>query len=157
MTTQHTRTRAVGIFVAAVIGVSCQVSAQEAQDIKEAYRQGEHIVSVKVLLEKMSKSVVGEPIVYPGGTPAEITAAIVTLPPGQKTSWHKHGTPLFAYMLSGVLDVDYGDQGIRSYPAGTAFMEAMDHRHRGINNSDMPASVLVVYMGAPGLKNVIGK
>ncbi|NIP98990.1 MAG: hypothetical protein GWO24_38570 [Akkermansiaceae bacterium] len=53
--------------------------------------------------------------------------------------------------------MDYGDQGIRSFSAGAAFMEAMDHRHRGMNNSDMPASVLVVYMGADGLKNVIGE
>ena len=154
MTIQITRTLVAGVLVA-MIGIVFPACAEQARDIKEAYREGEHIVAVKALLEKMPKSVVGETIAYPGGTPAEITAAIITLSPGQKTSWHKHGVPLFAYMLSGVLDVDYGDQGIRSYPAGTAFMEAMDHRHRGINNSDMPASVLVVYLGAAGLKNVI--
>lgn len=135
-------------------GVLFGVRANQAQDIEQAYRTDEHLVAVKALFDRAPKSAVGETIVYPGGTPAEINAVLITISPGEKTSWHKHGVPLFVYVMSGVLDVDYGDKGVRQYAAGTAFMEAMDHHHRGMNNGDTPVSVLAVYMGADGAENV---
>jgi len=38
------------------------------------------------------------------------------LPPGGRTVLHKHGVPLFAYVLEGEITVDYGDRGKRSRP-----------------------------------------
>ncbi|OEJ69020.1 cupin domain-containing protein [Magnetovibrio blakemorei] len=121
-----------------------------AEDVKKDYKSVESLLS-------HPKSVVGEEIFYPGGTPAEITSAIVTILPGEKTVWHKHGVPLYAYVLSGEAVVDYGDAGIRKYPAGTDFMEAMDHWHQGINPGTEPVRILAVYLGAAGLPNVIKK
>jgi len=100
-------------------------------------------------------SIVGEPIQYPTGAPAHVTASIIDIPPGQRTISHRHGVPLFAYMLQGELTVDYGAKGKRVYRAGEAFMEAMDVEHYGANTGTEPVRILAVYIGADGAKNVI--
>jgi quercetin dioxygenase-like cupin family protein len=99
-------------------------------------------------------SILGETIRYPKG-PAHVTAAIVTLEPGGKTVMHKHGVPLFAYILDGELTVDYGKRGKRTYSQGQSFMEAMAVAHVGINNGAQPVRLLAVYMGAKRAKDVI--
>ncbi|OOY41556.1 hypothetical protein BOV91_10870, partial [Solemya velum gill symbiont] len=83
-------------------------------------------------------TIVGESIAYPTTGQAKVTAAIVTLAPGEKTILHKHGVPLFAYILDGELSVDYGNDGIRIYKQGDAFMEAMSVSHFGENNTSQP-------------------
>ena len=100
-------------------------------------------------------SIVGEPLRYPTSGPAHVTASIVVLAPGGKTIAHKHGVPLFAYILDGELTVDYGDRGTRTYRKGEAFMEAMDVAHVGINTGNQPVRILAVYMGADGSQDVI--
>ena len=117
---------------------------------KDAQKPGYPLVP----LLSTGKTIVGETIHYPQGD-AHVTAAIVTLAPGGRTILHKHGVPLFAYILSGELTVDYGAHGTRNYKPGTAFMEAMDVAHYGINNGKEPVRILAVYMGATGAKNVI--
>ncbi len=107
-----------------------------------------------VPLLSTGKTIVGETIRYPQGD-AHVTAAIVTLAPGGRTILHKHGVPLFAYILSGVLTVDYGTHGTRTYQQGQSFMEAMDVAHFGINKGAQPVRILAVYMGAAGAKDVI--
>ena len=108
-----------------------------------------------VALLSTGKTVVGETIRYPATGPAHVTAAIVTLAPGAKTIVHKHGVPLFAYILDGELTVDYGTQGKRTYGKGYAFMEAMDVAHSGVNTGTQPVRILAVYMGAQGAKDVV--
>ena len=100
-------------------------------------------------------SIVGETIRYPTTGPAHVTAAIVTLAPGAKTLVHKHGVPLFAYILEGELTVDYGAHGKRTYNAGQSFMEAMAVAHFGVNTGSQPVRILAVYMGAKRAKDVI--
>jgi quercetin dioxygenase-like cupin family protein len=95
-------------------------------------------------------SVVGETLHYPTSGPAHVTAAIVTLAPGAKTILHKHGVPLFAYILDGELTVDYGDRGKRTYRQGDALMEAMDVAHFGADAGPAPVRILTVYIGAEG-------
>ena len=107
-----------------------------------------------VPLVSTGKTIVGETIRYPKGD-AHVTAAIVTLGPGDKTIVHKHGVPLFAYILAGELTVHYREHGARTYKQGDAFMEAMDVAHDGINNGKEPVRILAVYMGAKGAKDVI--
>jgi quercetin dioxygenase-like cupin family protein len=107
-----------------------------------------------VPLLSTGKTIVGETIRYPEGK-AHVTAAIVTLAPGGRTIVHKHGVPLFAYILSGELTVDYGTHGSRTYRQGDAFMEAMDVAHFGVNKGDSPVRILAVYMGADGATNVV--
>lgn len=100
-------------------------------------------------------TVAGEPIRYPTGGPARVTAAIVTLGPGESTIRHKHGVPMFAYILDGELTVDYGARGKRRFVKGDALMEAMDVAHQGTNTGDIPVHILAVYMGAEGASNVV--
>jgi quercetin dioxygenase-like cupin family protein len=77
-------------------------------------------------------TVMGETLHYPADGPAHVTAAIVTLPPGGRTVLHKHGVPLFGYVLEGEITVDYGDRGKRTYRQGEALMEAVDTAHFGV-------------------------
>lgn len=98
-------------------------------------------------------TIMGEKLRYPTGDP-HVTAAIVTLAPGQRTLPHKHGVPLFAYILEGEFSVDYGDKGVRTYKPGDSFMEAMDVAHFGFNASTQPARLIAVYMGAKGAQDV---
>ncbi len=99
-------------------------------------------------------TVAGETIRYPAGT-AKVDAAIVTVAPGASTGWHRHGVPLFAYILAGELTVDYGEKGKRVYKPGDGFLEAMDWPHDGHNPGTAPVSILVVYMGAEGSAPVL--
>lgn len=100
-------------------------------------------------------TIIGETIRYPTTGPAHITAAIVTLAPGQKTSVHKHGVPLFAYILEGELTVDYAGYTKRTFHAGEAFMEGMDVAHFGVNSGQQTMRLLAVYMGAQGAQDVV--
>jgi quercetin dioxygenase-like cupin family protein len=99
-------------------------------------------------------TIVGETIVYPTTGPARVTAAIVTLAPGERTIVHKHGAPMFGYVLEGELTVDYGAYGTRRYTKGQALMEAMAVAHSGQNTGVLPVQILTVYMGAEGTSNV---
>jgi quercetin dioxygenase-like cupin family protein len=146
MRTDMVRMAVAGLALCALTGTAA------AGETKTAYQPK---VQVDRLLAGPTKTVVGEDVRYPGGVPAEITAAVVTLPPGKTTGWHRHGVPLFGYILSGALEVDYGDKGVRTYAAGDGLMEAMDQRHQGVNRGAEPVRILVVYMGAEGLKNVL--
>jgi quercetin dioxygenase-like cupin family protein len=83
-----------------------------------------------------------------------VTASIVTIAPGADTVFHRHPAPLVAYMLSGVLTVDYGSHGQRIYRQGDAFVEAMDVAHRGTNLGTETVSILAIYIGAEGTANV---
>jgi quercetin dioxygenase-like cupin family protein len=100
-------------------------------------------------------TVMGEPIHYPRHGAAHINAAIVVLAPGGRTIVHKHGVPLFAYILEGELTVDYGAHGKRTYRKGESFMEAMNVAHFGVNTGTQPVRLLAVYMGAKGARDVV--
>jgi quercetin dioxygenase-like cupin family protein len=92
-------------------------------------------------------TVTGEPIRYPSGAPAQITAEEITLEPGQETGWHTHPVPLFGYILEGELTVDYGTKGRRTYRKGDGFAEAMNEAHNGRNMGQNPVRILAVFIG----------
>lgn len=115
----------------------------------------EEALSYKTLVTPLlatSDTIIGQPFAYPSGKP-QVTAVIVTVPPGGETGWHEHAVPLFAYMLDGALTVDYGDKGTRVYNAGDSLMEAMNWPHDGVNKGDTPVRVLAVYIGTEGVPN----
>jgi quercetin dioxygenase-like cupin family protein len=101
------------------------------------------------------KTVMGEPIVYPKGTPAKLTAGIVTMAPGAETGWHTHGVPLVGLILDGELTVDYGDKGQRTYKAGQSLAEAINIPHSGKNTGSGVMRLFAIYMGAEGLPNSV--
>ncbi len=106
------------------------------------------------LLLSTQQTVIGQPISYPTGSPAKVTAATVTMMPGQSTGWHKHDVPLFGYMLDGEITVDYGPKlGKKIYRKGDTLMEAIREPHDGTATSPKPASILVFFAGAERIKN----
>jgi quercetin dioxygenase-like cupin family protein len=136
------RILSVALILLATLAAALRTSAQDA-----AYPA--------VPLLSTGQNVVGETLRYPTSGPANVTASIIVLAPGARTLVHKHGVPLFAYILAGELTVDYGTHGKRTYRAGQAFMEAMDVAHFGVNSGAEAVRILAVYMGAQGAENVI--
>ncbi len=109
----------------------------------------------QVLLDKQQVTILDQPITYPKKKPAQISSSIVSLEPGQETGFHKHGAPMYAYILEGTLTVEYDAGVTKEYPAGTALMEAQGVFHNGTNKGDSTVRVLVVNMGAKGVKNSV--
>jgi quercetin dioxygenase-like cupin family protein len=101
------------------------------------------------------KTVLGQTFSYPAGAPAKVTAAIVTMLPGEETGWHQHDVPMFGLMLEGEITVDYGAAGRRVYRAGDALIEAIDTPHNGRNTGAGNARILAVFMGADGVPNTV--
>lgn len=137
------------IVALAVIAGHAMTGRATAQDAAQA----DHYPATPLL--STGTSILGEKIRYPKAGPAHVTAAIVTLAPGARTIMHKHGVPLFAYILDGELTVDYGTHGTRTYGQGQSFMEAMAVAHFGVNNGSQPVRLLAVYMGAKRARDVI--
>ena len=145
------RTATIAPWVAVLTAVSLSCAA--AQDTTKPLAPPQNYPAQKLL--STSTTIVGETIRYPRTGPAQVTAAIVTLPPGGTAFLHKHGAPLFAYILEGELTVDYGTHGKRTYRKGDALVEAMDVAHSSVNNGTETMRLIGVYMGAQGTKDVI--
>lgn len=84
----------------------------------------------------------GEALRFPDRAPARIATFVITLAPGAATGWHRHGTPLFAYLLAGELAVEYEGVGRRVYRQGDALLEAMAVAHNGTNIGPGPVRTL---------------
>lgn len=106
-------------------------------------------------LLQTSKTVADEPIVYPTGAPAKITAGYIDVPPGVSTGWHQHGIPLVGMVMEGELTVDYGSKGKRTYKPGDTFVEAIHQTHQGTNTGTSPLRLLAIYIGAEGMPTSI--
>lgn len=128
--------RGVGAFL---LALSAAAQAHEA----ESY---ENIVATPIEISEQSATVVGEEYRYPSGKPVLLAYRIV-LKPGTKTSWHKHSVPLFAYVMSGVLEVDYGSKGVKRFEKGMSFVEAIEWCHQGVGLGDEEVVVLGLYLG----------
>lgn len=108
---------------------------------------------LQVLLSS-SQSILGEDIAYPAGKPI-VTAAILTLQPGESTGAHKHEAPLFVMVLEGEVTVDYGPAGTKRYVKDDAFLEAFQSNHSGTNTGAEPVRILTVFAGSDAVKNTV--
>lgn len=61
------------------------------------------------LLKQTMIAANGQKIVYPSTDKAEVTAMLVSIAPGGETGWHKHSIPVYAYMLTGEIEVELED------------------------------------------------
>ncbi len=110
--------------------------------------------AVQTLL-KTSVNSVGQPVVYPQGGTAEVTALLIDFAPGEATGWHSHPVPVFGYLLSGEMTV-YGAQGEkRIVRAGEASLESVDLLHNGINEGGETARLVVFILGQQGVKHTV--
>jgi len=110
--------------------------------------------TAEVLLEA-NTTVAGEAFRYPSSPLPQVVAQIVTIKPGQTTGWHRHGAPMFGYILSGTVDVEYDGLGHRRLGPGDRLMEAMTVAHNGANLGTEDVRILVVLMGAQGTTPVM--
>src|SRR5207237_1488818 len=129
-------------------------NAASAQTAAPAPLGGE-VHSGERLILSTGTTVTGEPIRYPTGAAAHITAVEITLAPGQQTGWHMHPVPLFGYILEGELTVDYGAVGQRVFHKGDGLAEAMNEAHNGRNTGQGPVKILAVFIGAQGVRDTI--
>ncbi|MGC1378720.1 MAG: cupin domain-containing protein, partial [Anaerolineales bacterium] len=107
------------------------------------------------LLLETGTTVSGETLHFPERAPAKIGALTITVKPGESTGWHRHGTPLFAYILSGTLEVEYAGQGRRTYKPGDAFLEAMQVEHIGVNLGTEPVRILALFLEGAGTQRTL--
>lgn len=95
---------------------------------------------VKVVFERALPNVEGKSMV----------AVVVSYPPGGKSAAHHHAPSAFvyAYVLSGAIRSEVGDQPARVYHVGEEFYETPGSYHRiSENASDRePASLLAVFV-----------
>jgi quercetin dioxygenase-like cupin family protein len=111
-------------------------------------------VQGKVILqtEKMSN---GEPIDYLDTDKPVVTVMRVEIAPGTQTGWHSHPMPVYAYVLSGKLEVQIEGGKTNEFKEGEAIIEVVNLRHNGINHGQIPVKLVVFYLGAKDTPNVI--
>lgn len=97
----------------------------------------------------------GEPITYPTGVPPEVTAAVLTVPPGGKTEWMTHPVPGYVYVLQGTLTVEFQDGHHLTFQSGQGFLQARTKWHRGVNHGTEPLRFLAVFFGAKGVPIIL--
>lgn len=117
--------------------------ALDHEDGKNSY---EDITAVEIPSVDASKTILGQEFKYPSGIPL-IKAYDIEIPAGSQTSLHKHSVPLFAHVISGELEVDYGSRGKRIIKAGTWYVEAMGWCHLGRAIGNQPVKIIGVYLG----------
>jgi len=97
---------------------------------------------ITVVETPISKTIIDQNFEYPADGDARVISRRLTVPPGAETDWHTHDYPLLVYIISGKIDVDYGDRDVRTFSAGESFVEAVDYEHNGINPYDEPAEII---------------
>lgn len=155
-TSRRRRLALAGALAATLLALTaCGGGSDAAPSASSSGSAAASAASRQTLLDAQQLTVLDQQIKYPKKTPALISSSIVQLEPGQETGWHKHNAPMFAYVLEGTISVEYDAGVTKEYPAGTALMEAQGVWHNGTNKGDAPVRVLVVNMGAKGVKNTV--
>jgi quercetin dioxygenase-like cupin family protein len=84
-----------------------------------------------------------------------LTAVLVTYPPGGKSGKHQHAGSVFAYVISGAIRSKVSGQGpAKVYQAGESFFEPPGSQHLVSENASTtePASLLAVFVANGGAK-----
>lgn len=119
------------------------------------YGAGEGKPTSSPVLDKQSRTVLDQLLAYPGASQAQVSAAVLTFPPGARTGMHRHDAPLFVYVLEGTITVTYDGGVVKEFSVGSALLEAIGTAHEGRNLTDAPVKLLAVNMGAEGVANTV--
>lgn len=148
------------IAVAIALGFGPALAADTA--ITPATKPGAAASADKTPYKKVEEvfsgntTIAGEALVFPNENPS-VKSLIVTMQPGEKTAWHQHGVPLYAYILEGEITVTYEGIGKKLYTAGTGLLEAMHVTHQGHNTGDIPVRILAVFLMGDGGKPTVAE
>jgi quercetin dioxygenase-like cupin family protein len=97
----------------------------------------------------------GEPIDYLDTDRPQVTVMTVDIAPGAGTGWHSHPMPVYAYVMAGQLTVEIERGKTAEFREGDAIIEVVNLRHNGTNHGKVPVKLLVFYLGAKDVPNVI--
>ena len=146
---------ALGLALGVLAGVTaCGGSSGEASS-SASQAPATAAAGSSSLLDAQQLTVLDQQISYPKKKPAQVSSEIISLEPGQETGWRKNNAPTYAYVLEGTLTVEYDAGVTKEFPAGTAFMQAQGVFYNGMNKGDQTLHVLVVSIGAKGVKNTV--
>jgi quercetin dioxygenase-like cupin family protein len=154
-------TRRLGLMIGLVLVVSSAAGCGESSSTDEvpAVLESAAVTSPpeaeERVLDKQELTALDQRITYPNKKPARISSETIVLEPGEQTGWRRHRIPVYVQVLSGVYTVDYGEGALVEYPAGSAFVQAIKTDYNGTNATQEPVSVLHVYLGAKGIRDVI--
>ena len=93
---------------------------------------------------------------YGAGQP-EITIKRITIPPGVSLPMHKHPVINAGVLLRGTLAVESDEGKKLILNAGDSIVELVDRWHRGTNEGEEPAEILVFYAGTVGTPLTVKK
>lgn len=130
----------ISILLATALLIQTSVSAGEGPS------KSTSTIHVKPIPMESAKTIIGQDFRYPSGTP-QIQAFEIEIPPGQQTTLHRHAIPLFAYIASGDLELDYGSKGKKIVRSGTSFVEAINWCHFGKPLGNQSVRIIAVYLG----------
>lgn len=74
----------------------------------------------------------------------------ITIPPHSELPWHNHPCINAGYLISGELIVTSESGQTRRLRAGEGLIEMVHTWHYGRNDRDVPAEIVVVYVGVEG-------
>ena len=106
----------------------------------------ENITAFPIPLQGGNKTIIGQDFNYPTGIPS-IKAFNISFQPGNQTDLHKHLIPLYIYVVSGEMQVDYGTKGKKIFKAGDSYIEAINWCHKALTYNNKPPVVIGVYLG----------
>lgn len=134
----------------AVVGFVFAMGMTATQSLALTHVDGavayEDIEATEILIAQSPKTILGQDFKYPAGQPL-IKAFLIDIPVGKQTALHKHAVPLFVYVVSGELEVDYGSKGKKTFKSGTSYVEAIDWCHLGKASGKLPVKIIGVYLG----------
>ena len=151
--------RAIGIGLGAVFVLAAAGCGQDAADEAVVESVAPQVMvteeDARFFLDKQELTVLDQRVTYPKKKPARISSETIVLESGESTGWRRHRIPVYVHVLSGTYTVDFGEGALVEYPAGSAFIQATKTDYNGLNTGEEQASVLHVYLGAKGLRDVI--
>lgn len=107
----------------------------------------------EIVIEQVLKTgttTIGQKIVYPQVQNAEVTMSKIIIPAGKSTGWHKHGYPVFAYVLKGILTVELENNKSVQFGENSSISEVINSFHNGINNGKEDVVLIAIYLGEKG-------
>ena len=106
-------------------------------------------------VKKTTTTTNGRKISYPKTDSPEVTVVTVDIPPGSETGWHLHPIPVYAYVLSGELTVEFENEKLNIFKEGDAIIEVVNAAHNGRNLGKTPVKLVVFYTGVEGSPNTV--
>ena len=104
------------LLLAMLAALSLPLAVSACGDLQQPVASAK--ASRRDLLVKARSTTLGQDIAYPHNSHAEVSSAIVTIPPGAQTGWHRHDTPLVVHVLKGDVTVEYDGGVVKTYHAG---------------------------------------